>query len=54
MTNDHDTNATLVKLGIAWVGTLIGGVSLSSLVLVATLVYTLLQIAIVVRKLWRE
>ena len=53
MTNDHDTNTALVKLAIAWFGTLLGGVSLSSLVLGATLVYTLLQITVVLRRFWR-
>ena len=53
MTNDHDTNTTLVQLAIAWIGTLVGGVSLSSLVLGATLVYTLLQITVVLRRFWR-
>ena len=53
MTNDHDTNTVLIKLGIAWIGTLAGGISLSSLVLGATLLYTLLQIAVVLRRFWR-
>lgn len=53
MTNDHDTNAALAKVLIAWLGTMFGGVTLSGLVLGATLVFTVLQIFILLRKLYR-
>jgi hypothetical protein len=53
MTNDHDTNMATLKLLLAWAGTMFGGVTLSSLVLTATLIFTLLQIFILVRKLLR-
>ena len=51
MTNDHETNAAMIKVMIAWIGTMFGGITLSSLVLTATLIYTILQIILVVRKL---
>ena len=51
MTSDHDTNMALFKVMIAWAGTMFGGVTLSGLVLTATLVYTVLQIIILVRKM---
>ena len=51
MDSDHDTNMALLKVLIAWIGTAVGGVSLSSLVLVATLVFTLLQIYVLLRKI---
>jgi len=42
-----------IKLTIAWLGTVIGGVTLSDLVLIATLAYTLLQIFVLVRKMYK-
>ena len=42
MTNDNETNTALFKVLIAWVGTMAGGVTLSGMVLGATLIYTLL------------
>jgi len=51
--NDHETNMATLKVLVAWLGVWFGGVSLSSLVLTATLVYTLLQIFILLRRLWR-
>jgi hypothetical protein len=53
--NDHDNNMTVVKIILAWLGTIYGGVTLSSLVLGATLIFTLLNIFILVRdKIWRD
>jgi hypothetical protein len=49
--NDHDTNTAVLKIIIAWVGTAVGGVSLSGLVLTATLIFTVLQIYVLVRKI---
>lgn len=51
MTDDHDTNMAMMKVLLAWIGTAVGGVSLSGLVLGATLVFTLLQIYVLVRKI---
>ena len=53
MNDQHDTNMTILKLMIAWVGTVFGGVTLSGLVLGATLIYTLLQIVVLIRKMMR-
>jgi hypothetical protein len=53
MNNDHDTNVATIKVLIAWIGAVVGGVTLSQLVLGATLIYTLLQIFILLRKLWK-
>ena len=47
--DDHETNAALIKLLVAWVGTMFGGITLSGLVLFATLVYTVLQTYLLVR-----
>ena len=53
MNDQHETNLTLLKLLIAWAGTVFGGVTLSGLVLGATLIYTVLQIIVLIRKMWR-
>lgn len=47
--DDHDTNMALLKVLIAWVGTMFGGITLSGLVLFATLVYTVLQTYVLIR-----
>jgi hypothetical protein len=39
------------KTGIAWIGTILGYVTLSDVVLVATLIFTILQILLALRKL---
>ncbi len=52
MTNDHDTNMAVLKMMAVWAGTMFGGITMSSLVLGATLIYTCLQIFILIRKLW--
>ena len=42
----HDNNETLwawVKVALAWLGTIIGGITLSKLLLLATLVLTCMQ-----------
>ena len=51
MTNDHDTNVAMLKVLIAWAGTMFGGVTLSGLVLGATLIFTVLQIIVLIRKM---
>ena len=53
MNDQHDTNMTIIKLMVAWAGTVFGGVTLSGLVLGATLIYTLLQIVVLIRKMMR-
>jgi len=53
MNNDHDTHTAIIKVMVAWIGTALGGISLSNLVLIATLIYTLLQIYLLVRKIWK-
>jgi len=53
MTDDQYTNSALFKILIAWVGTAVGGISLYNYVLIATLIFTLLQILVIVRKIWR-
>lgn len=53
--NDHDTHLAFWKLLVAWVGALLGGVTLSQLVLLATLVYTVAQTFFLLRdKWWRQ
>ena len=47
--NEQDTNMALLKLMVAWLGTMFGGITLSHLVLFATLIYTLLQTYVLVR-----
>lgn len=54
MSDQHDTNVATVKILIAWIGTAVGSVSLSDLVLSATLLYTVQQIFMLLRKLWRK
>lgn len=49
MNNDHST----VALVLSWLGLIASWVTLSHLLAVATLVFTLLQIAIAIRKLRR-
>lgn len=49
---DHDTAMATVKLIIVWVGTMVGGITLSDMVLTATLIFTLLQIFMLLRRLW--
>lgn len=44
---------TIIKLMVAWAGTVFGGLTLSGLVLGATLIYTLLQIIVLIRKMRR-
>lgn len=53
ITEDHETNSALFKVLIAWVGTAVGGMSLSNFVLITTLIFTLIQIFVIVRKIWR-
>lgn len=54
MTNEHETSVAWLKIGVAWLGATLGGVTLSSIALVLTIGFTALQIYILVRKLRRE
>lgn len=45
----HDDITALVKLAIAWVGTVAATVTLQSTVMAATLIYTLINIYVLVR-----
>ena len=53
MSDDQETNVAMFKILVVWAGTTLGSISLSSLVLGATLVYTLLQIFVLLRKIWK-
>ena len=46
------TEQASVKVAIAWVGTTLGAITLNQWVLIATLVYTVLQIALSIKKFW--
>jgi len=50
--DDHATSAA--KVGLAWVGFWFGSLTLQDWVLIATLVYTLLQIVIAIRRVWKD
>lgn len=54
MTDDPEMNSALLKVLVAWIGTAVGGMSLSTLVLGTTLIFTLLQIFVILRKIWRN
>ena len=51
--NDHDTNSATVKVLIAWLGTMFGNITLSNAVLAATLIYTALQIYVLLHRIWK-
>lgn len=53
MTQDHDTNSAIIKILAAWLGVTFGGLTLSTLVLSATLLFTVLQIVVLIRKIWK-
>jgi hypothetical protein len=42
-----------IKVMIAWIGAIAGGVTLNELVLGATLIFTVLQIFMICRRLWK-
>jgi len=47
--NHNETEISLAKVLVAWIGTMFGGFTLSSLVLFATLIYTVLQTYVLIR-----
>ena len=53
MDTSQDAHVITTKLLLIWLGTTFGSLSLSKLVLTATLIYTVLQIAVLVRKMWK-
>ena len=54
MNNQHDTLAAMAKIALAWLGALFGGVSLSTVVLLSTLFFTVLQSYALIRKIRRD
>lgn len=44
---NHEVNSAMLKIGAVWAGTLFG-IKLSDLVLIATLIYTVLQIGLLI------
>ena len=51
--NEQEANAITLKLILIWIGTFIGSVTLNQLVLGATLVFTILQIFMILRRIWK-
>lgn len=54
MNAEHETHMAWLKIAIAWIGATLGGVTLSTVALVLTIVFTGLQIYILARKLYRD
>ena len=52
MTNES-SDAMTAKVILAWVAAIFGSVTLNQLVLGATLIFTLLQIFMILRRLWK-
>lgn len=50
--NDQDHHA-IFKVIAVWVATMAGSVTLNELVLVSTLIFTVLQIFMICRRLWK-
>lgn len=50
MHDNNDTGIAFLKTLVMWIGALLGSITLSKLVLFATLVFTLMQIYV----LWRD
>jgi hypothetical protein len=50
---ERDRELAAIKMSIAWLGTMLGSFTLSEIVLLATLIYTVLNIIKLVRDLWR-
>ena len=53
MSTDHDTNTATLKMVLAWIGMAVGGITLSDIALTTTILFTVLQIFVLLRKLWR-
>lgn len=50
--NDHDSNVATFKIALAWIGMLVGGITLSDIALTTTILFTVLQIFVLLRKIW--
>lgn len=50
--NDQDLQAVL-KILCVWIASLAGQVTLSGLLMMATLIFTVLQIFMILRRLWK-
>lgn len=53
LNNNNETHIAITKIILAWLGAMFGGITLSGLVLTATLIFTVLQIIVLLRKLAR-
>lgn len=54
MTNEHDTFFAWFKISVAWIGLLIGGITLGQIAVVMTIIFTGLQIYKQIRDLRKE
>ena len=52
--NEHSTGVAWAKVAVAWIGALIGTVTLSQIAVVLTIVFTLLQIYMLIRGVRRD
>ena len=53
--NDDNHNITFLDLLIMWVGTVVGHITLSTMVLLATLIYTVIKTYLLIRdNFWRK
>lgn len=51
MNDNQDANTAMIKVLLAWLGMITGGITLSDLVLGATLIYTVLQIGVLLGRI---
>lgn len=54
MSAEHDTTMAWTKVAVAWAGAAVGGLTLSTIVLGLTAIFTALQIYILIRRLRKE
>ena len=52
--NEHSTGVAWAKIALAWIGALIGSVTLSQIAVVLTIVFTTLQIYKLIRAMRRD
>ena len=50
---NQETSDMATRVGLVWTGTVLGGITLADLVRGATLIYTVLQIVVLLRKMWK-
>lgn len=53
MNNNNDGTIATIKLTLAWLGMTIGGITLSDIALTTTIVFTVLQIFVLLRRMLR-